>query len=91
MAHVQCPPVGLGIDGHGAQAELTAGAQDSNCDLPPVGDQYLMKHFGISVTVTLSIDVLSLRSSPFPVYDPMQTGAPATRPAPATACTAHDH
>ena len=43
-AHVQRVLVGLGVDGHGLDAELAAGADDAQRDLAAVGDQDLLEH-----------------------------------------------
>src|ERR1700759_4308833 len=43
-AHVQRARVGLGVNGHGLNAELFAGANDPHCDFAAVGDQYLFEH-----------------------------------------------
>jgi len=45
--HVERGAVGLGIDGDGGDAQLLAGADDADGDLPPVGDQDLLEHGGI--------------------------------------------
>jgi hypothetical protein len=37
-------PVGLGIDHHGLDAQLAAGALDAQGDLAAVGDQNLLEH-----------------------------------------------
>ena len=43
-AHVQRLGVGLGVDGHGRDAQLAAGADDAHGDLAPVGDEDLVEH-----------------------------------------------
>jgi hypothetical protein len=43
-AEVGALPIGLAVDGDGAQAHLAQRAQDADRDLPPVGDQHLTKH-----------------------------------------------
>ena len=42
--HVQRVRVGLGVDGHGRDAELAAGADDAHGDLAAVGDEDLLEH-----------------------------------------------
>jgi hypothetical protein len=37
-------PVGLGIDGHGFDAQFLGGPDDPEGDFPPVGDQDLREH-----------------------------------------------
>ena len=42
--HVERVLVGLGVDGHGLDAELAARHDDAQCDLAAVGDQDLLEH-----------------------------------------------
>jgi hypothetical protein len=44
VADVEGVAVGVGVDGDGADAELLAGAQDTEGDLAAIGDQYFSKH-----------------------------------------------
>jgi hypothetical protein len=44
LAQVERIGVGRGVDGHGLDAELAAGADHALCDLAPVGDQDAPEH-----------------------------------------------
>ena len=47
---VQALAIGLGVDGHGLNAELAAGGDDPHRDLSTIGDQDLRKHRFPAVT-----------------------------------------
>ncbi len=45
-AHVQGVAIGFGVDGHGANAQFLAGADDPQGDFTAVGNQNLAEHHG---------------------------------------------
>ena len=46
VAQVQRMGIGLRVHGHGGDAQILAGPDDAQCDLPAIGDEYLLKQEG---------------------------------------------